>query len=61
MKNPPIRKVRKSKYPNTREGWYHYYAARYNKDQSNWMAENLAVWFLIMLEAFGEYPGKEMK
>lgn len=43
------------KHPyNTRRHWADYYIARYNRDPGNIDAERMALWMLILIEAFGE-------
>lgn len=46
------------KYPmsNDRLGWHKYYVGRFNKDPSNWQAEQLAMWYLILHHAFSTAP-----
>ena len=39
--------------PNSRLGWHHHYARRFNKTGAA-SAETLALWFLLLYEAFGE-------
>lgn len=48
------------KYPNSRMGWHKWYADRFNKTGSKF-AEQLAIWFFLLHEAFGErsHSGKE--
>lgn len=42
-------------YPVTRQGWADHYAQIYNKTGRS-TAEHLALWFLLLKEAFGERP-----
>lgn len=32
--------------------WHQFYVARFNKDPSNWQAEQLAMWYLLLSLAF---------
>lgn len=50
-----MRRQTKGAFPVTRAGWATYYADIYSKTGSR-QAEHLAVWFLLLKEAFGERP-----
>lgn len=47
-------RVRKSLMPTGKDrlGWHAYYVQRFNKTQSL-QAEHLAIWYLLLHEAFG--------